>query len=138
MQSNAELIAFNGTTGSVQLIEKEENLDFSAWLTLYQSGDFSKIELINDTDLRGYQLLNTGKQQLFFGKEVETQTFSLLKTTKSAGISLLDLGVALTGDKAVVMKYEGESFWSKMIGQVGYLAAFLVILIIGMRFVLPK
>lgn len=118
LQSNAELLDFNGTTGVVQVIEEEKNLDFSAWLAHYQSGDFSKIELVNDTDLKGYSLLQTGKQEVMFGKEIETQTFNLLKTTKSAAISLLDLGIALTGEKTVVMKYEGESFLSKLLGQI--------------------
>lgn len=78
----------------------------NTWLEAYQKGFFSKVELINDTELKGYALVSTGEQSVFFGKKFALENYEVQKTTKSASLSLLDLGVQLTGENLVVMKYQ--------------------------------
>lgn len=90
----------------------------SEWIAAYQSGAFAKIELINDTDLEGYQFVSSGVQSALFGQEFETHKYQLLTTTKSAMITLLDLGVSLTGEDIVLMTYKSESLWTRILGQI--------------------
>ncbi|MDO4713746.1 MAG: hypothetical protein Q4B28_03755 [bacterium] len=92
----------------------------------------------NDTDLDGYVFVSSGQQEVLFGDAVETQTYKLLKTKKSAFMSVADLGLSLTGDHILQVRYPTESIWAKIFGQIGYLLIFLVFLVLAMRFIMPK
>lgn len=129
---------FSGTTGAIQIVEAQEELPLNAWMEAYQTGTFAKIELINDTDLEGYAFISSGQQEVLFWNTVETQTYKLLKTKKSAYMTISDLGLSLTGDHILQVSYPTESIWSKIFSQIGYLLIFLVFLVLAMRFILPK
>lgn len=138
VQNSNKIWYFSGSTGAIQLVESQSKVPLSEWIAAYQSGAFAKIELINDTDLEGYQFVSSGVQSALFGQEFETHKYQLLTTTKSAMITLLDLGVSLTGEDIVLMTYKSESLWTRILGQIWYLILFLIILVIGMRFIMPK
>ena len=59
-------------------------------------------------------------------------------TTKSALTSLSELGISFTGENTVAISYKTESIWMKILGNAAYLVGFLLILVFGMRFVMPK
>lgn len=82
-------------------------------------------------------MIKNGKES-FFTKEYETEVYKAYQTEKSASLNLIDLGVALTGDVEVAIVHEEPSIWEKLFEQVGYLIFFLLILVIGMKFLMPK
>ncbi len=137
VQNNSLISTFWVNTGTVQVIEENEKLSLNQWLEHYHNGTFQKISLTNDEELKGFELTKTGKET-FFTKEYETETYKTYETKKSASLNLIDLGVALTWDIEVAIIREEPSLWSKLFEQVGYLIFFLVILVIGMRFLMPK
>lgn len=138
LQNSNKIWYFSGTTGAIQIVESQEEIPLNSWVEAYQNWTFSKIELSNDTDLDGYVFVSSGQQEVLFGDAVETQTYKLLKTKKSAFMSVADLGLSLTGDHILQVRYPTESIWAKIFGQIGYLLIFLVFLVLAMRFIMPK
>lgn len=137
IQNSSKIWLISGSTGAIEIIKNTEEVPLNEWLTNYTNNNYKKIELINETDLKGYLFLSWEKEK-FFGQEHEIQYFQVNKTTKSALTSLSDLGISLTGENTVAISYKTESIWMKLLGNVAYLIWFLLILVFGMRFVLPK
>ena len=104
----------------------------------YQSWSFSKIELINDQELKGFWFIESWTQNLLFWNQVTIENYNLLTTTKPVSTSLTELGISVTGDNTVLVTYKWESLLSKLIAQVGYIIIFIIILYVGMRFIMPK
>ena len=138
VQNNSLIPAFGVNTGVIQVIEDTEKVSLNQWLANYYDGAYQKISLTNDKDLKGFSLLKKAKESLLFGREYETEVYRAYQTEKSASLNLIDLGVALTGDIEVAIVHEEPSLWSKLLEQVGYLIFFLIILVLGMRFIMPK
>lgn len=137
IQNNSLIPAFWVNTGTIQVIEETEKVSLNQWLANYHNWVFKKISLTNDEDLKGFELIKNGKES-FFTKEYETEVYKAYQTEKSASLNLIDLGVALTGDVEVAIIHEEPSIWEKLFEQVGYLIFFLVILVVGMKFLMPK
>lgn len=72
------------------------------------------------------------------GRTYTAETYKRYQTEKSASLNLLDLGVSLTGTAEVAIVHQEPSLWQKLFEQVGYLIFFLLILVLGMRFMMPK
>lgn len=138
LQSSAKIWFFSGTTGAIQVVDKQQDISLNTWIANYQSGSYSKIELINETQLEGYRFLSSGEETLVFGNKQEIQHFEIDRTTKSALTSFSDLGIALSGENVLLVSYKTESLWMKLLWNVGYLLAFFLILVFGTRFIMPK
>ena len=138
VQNNSLIPAFGVNTGVIQVIEDTEKVSLNQWLANYHEGAYQKISLTNDKDLKGFSLLKKAKESLLFGREYETEVYRAYQTEKSASLNLIDLGVALTGDIEVAIVHEEPSLRNKLLEQVGYLIFFLIILVLGMRFIMPK
>lgn len=137
VQKNAKIWLITGSTWSLELIQKTEETPLNTWLSWYTNHNYKKIELVNETDLKGYIFLS-GETQKFFGKEQKIEYYQVNQTTKSALTSLSELGISLTGENTVAISYKSESIWMKILGNAAYLVGFLLILVLGMRFVMPK
>lgn len=137
VQKNAKIWLITGSTWSLEVIQKTEETPLNIWLSWYTNQNYKKIELVNETDLKGYIFLS-GETQKFFGKEQKIEYYQVNQTTKSALTSLSELGISLTGENTVAISYKSESIWMKILGNAAYLVGFLLILVLGMRFVMPK
>jgi ATP-dependent Zn protease len=126
------------STWVIEKVEKTEILPLNEWLEHYQSWEYDKISLINDQDLEGYQLIETGEQNLLFWKTYTIASYNRFASEKAESLSLIDLWVALTWDVEVAIIHKEPSVWEKLFEQVWYLLIFLLILIIWMKFILPK
>ena len=123
IQNSSKIWLISGSTGAIEIIKNTEEVPLNEWLTNYTNNHYKKIELINETDLKGYLFLSWEKEN-FFGKEHEIQYFQVNKTTKSALTSLSDLGISLTGENTVAISYKTESIWMKLLGNVATLFDF--------------
>ena len=110
IQNSSKIWLISGSTGAIEIIKNTDEVPLNEWLTNYTNNNYKKIELINETDLKGYLFLSWEKEN-FFGKEHEIQYFQVNKTTKSALTSLSDLGISLTGENTVAISYKTESIW---------------------------
>ena len=137
IQKSSKIWLITGSTWAIEVIQKTEEVPLNDWLSWYTNNQYKKIELTNETDLKGYTLLS-GEKQKFFGKEHNIEYYQVNQTTKSALTSLSELGISLTGENTVAISYKTESIWMKILGNAAYLVGFLLILVFGMRFVMPK
>lgn len=138
MQSSSSLTLSSTWTGTIEAIQETKQLPLSEWMANYQSWSFSKIELINDQELKGFSFIESWTQNLLFWNQVTIENYNLLTTTKPVSTSLTELGISVTGDNTVLVTYKWESLLSKLIAQVGYIIIFIIILYVGMRFIMPK
>ena len=137
LQSSSSLTLSSTWTGTIEAIQETKQLPLSEWMANYQSWSFSKIELINDQELKGFSFIESWTQNLLFWNQVTIENYNLLTTTKPVSTSLTELGISVTGENKVLVTYKWESLLSKLIAQVGYIIIFIIILYVGMRFIMP-
>lgn len=92
-------------------------MDLSNWLSLYQSGTFEKVEVINDTLLEGYQKVEKeGDMPLMsLQSDLKVMYYNIYSTQKPATTNLKDLGISLTGATAISSSTEEQNMWSKLL-----------------------
>ena len=98
LQSNSSLTLSSTWTGTIEAIQETKQLPLSEWMANYQSWSFSKIELINDQELKGFSFIESWTQNLLFWNQVTIENYNLLTTTKPVSTSLTELGISVTGD----------------------------------------
>lgn len=115
---------------TVETIRETQEVSLNEFLTKYQEGNFEKIVLEDETDLKGYQFLEKG--------ETTKRYYNLYETKKPLGSSLTDIGISLTGAVLVDVKFNEKGFMQRMLEEVWPLLLLLVILFFGMKFLLPR
>ena len=70
LQSNSSLTLSSTWTGTIEAIQETKQLPLSEWMANYQSWSFSKIELINDQELKGFSFIESWTQNLLFWNQV--------------------------------------------------------------------
>lgn len=128
---------FSAWSWAVEMIDETENLTINQWLEYYQSWEFKKIIVINDKDLEGYSFLETWEETLLWFV-VPTEKYKLYTSEKAESLSVVDLWIALTWDIEISLLHVEDSIWQKLFEQFWTLIFLLLILIIGMRFIIPK
>ena len=103
LQSNSSLTLSSTWTGTIEAIQETKQLPLSEWMANYQSWSFSKIELINDQELKGFWFIESWTQNLLFWNQVTIENYNLLTTTKPVSTSLTELGISVTGDNTVLV-----------------------------------
>ena len=111
------------------------------FLSQYNKNVFTKVGLEDETDLKGYEYLGTGRTfSLMSLKENLTEKYVNIYTTKKPlGTSLKDLGISLTGGAVPVeVTFSKEGWLAKVFDTVGPLVLFILVMFLFMKFALPK
>ncbi len=125
----------------IEKTDKETSMDLTTWLSLYQSGSFDKVKVVNDTLLEGYQEENKeGNVPLMsLQSNVKVVYYNVFSAQKPATTSLKDLGISLTGSTAISSSLEEQNVWSKLFMEtIVPMLFFLVIAIFLFRMMSPK
>ena len=125
----------------VEVIRKEQEVPLNQFLSQYNKNVFTKVGLEDETDLKGYEYLGTGRTfSLMSLKENLTEKYVNIYTTKKPlGTSLKDLGISLTGGAVPVeVTFSKEGWLAKVFDTVGPLVLFILVMFLFMKFALPK
>jgi len=122
---------------AIEVIEETEDLTLNQWLEHYQSWDFKKVNVINDRDLEGYAFVKTWEKVVLWFS-APTSEYKLYKSEKAESLSVVDMGIDLTWNVELALYKVEDSIWMKLFEQLGTLIVFLLVLLIWMRFLLPK
>jgi len=122
---------------AIEVVEETEDLTLNQWLEHYQSWDFKKVNVINDRDLEGYAFVKTWEKVVLWFS-APTSEYKLYKSEKAESLSVVDMGLDLTWDVELALYKVEDSIWMKLFEQLGTLIVFLLVLLIWMRFLLPK
>ena len=122
---------------AIEVVEETEDLTLNQWLEHYQSWDFKKVNVINDRDLEGYAFVKTWEKVVLWFS-APTSEYKLYKSEKAESLSVVDMGIDLTWNVELALYKVEDSIWMKLFEQLGTLIVFLLVLLIWMRFLLPK
>ena len=84
------------TGDKLQVINQTKEVSLNEFLKQYNANTFSKIALEDETNLKWYQYVGTGKTfpLMSLNKSVTEEQYNLLTTVKPIGTSLKDLGIS--------------------------------------------
>ena len=124
----------------LQVVLKTEQVSLNNFLQQYNKNVFTKVALEDETDLKWYQYVGTGKtlSLMSLKKNLTEQQYNLFTTTKPVGTSLKDLGISLTWSVPVTVLINKQSVWSKIFENVGPILLFFVLILLFMKFAMPK
>lgn len=124
----------------LQVVLKTEDVSLNNFLQQYNKNVFTKVALEDETDLKWYQYVGTGKtlSLMSLKKNLTEQQYNLFTTTKPVGTSLKDLGISLTWSVPVTVLINKQSVWSKIFENVGPILLFFVLILLFMKFAMPK
>jgi ATP-dependent Zn protease len=110
------------------------------FLKNYTENKFSKIVLEDETDLKGYEYLGTGKtvSLMSLNKNLTETYYNLLTTKKPINTSMGDLGISLTGAIPVDIVFNTQGWLSKLVENVGPILLFFVLFLFLLKFAMPK
>jgi len=123
-----------------EVVDTTKEVSLNAFLSQYHNGDFSKIKITDGVDLAWYHFVSTGtsKPLTTFTPAISRAHYTLFTTKKPLDTSLSELGVNLTWSTIINVAYTTQSFFEKLLEDVGPLLLFLVIFLVGLKFFLPK
>ncbi|MFA6255561.1 MAG: ATP-dependent zinc metalloprotease FtsH [Candidatus Absconditabacterales bacterium] len=125
---------------TIEVVRETKDVSMNDFLKKYSAGTFTKIVLEDETSLKGYQYVGTGKSVSFMAvkKNLTEQYINIFQTKKPLGTSLKDLGISLTGPVIVDVKFNEKTWRSTLLSDVGPLLIFFVILMLIFKFAMPK
>ena len=122
---------------AIEIVNETEDLSLNQWLDHYQSWDFKKINVINDRTLEGYAFVKTWEKVVLWFS-APTSEYKLYTSEKAESLSVVDMWLALTWNAEISLYKVEDSLWMKLAEQIWTLIAFFLIILIWMRFLLPK
>jgi cell division protease FtsH len=134
--SNQNLKILPNWQVAIEKINDEEKVNLNKFINLYKQNKFEKIEVIDNTLLKGYEKVEQLKQNLksmTFQKsfEIPEIIYNVYKTYKPANTNLKDLGISLTGNTKIIVKYTHENMLQKIfIDQIVPMLFFIFLLIL--------
>lgn len=124
----------------IDVVRKEEQVSLNDFLKYYTNHTFAKVSLEDETDLKWYQYIGTGKTMSFMSlkKSITEEEYNLFTATKPIGTSLKDLGISLTWNVPVTVVINKQTVLSKVVENVGPILLFFVLILVFMKFAMPK
>lgn len=124
----------------VKKILTEKTVDLSTFIKLYKENKFKSINIINDKTLKGYHFVWTGKaiSSLFIKESIIPLEYEVYVSQKPLWTSLKDLGISLTWDTAINVKFKEEWLWEKILVSVLPILLIFFLLMFLLRWALPK
>ena len=93
--------------------------------------------IINDRTLEGYAFVKTWEKVVLWFS-APTSEYKLYTSEKAESLSVVDMWLALTWNAEISLYKVEDSLWMKLAEQIWTLIAFFLIILIWMRFLLPK
>lgn len=124
----------------VQVVRETKEVSLNDFLKQYNDWLFSKIALEDETQLKGYQNVWTGKSLSFMTvkKTLTEQYVNVYETKKPLGTSLKDLWISLTWSVIVDVKFNEKTWRSTLLQDVWPLIIFFILLMFIFKFAMPK
>ena len=124
----------------INKIIAEKKVDLSTFIKDYKEGLFNEIKVINDKTLKGYHFVKTGQAITSMGlrEKIIPLEYEVYTTEKPVTTSLKDLGIVLTGDTAVIVKYEEEWLLQKILINLLPVLLIFFLLMFLLRWAMPK
>lgn len=124
----------------LQVVLKTKEISLNTFLQQYNKNVFTKVALEDETDLKWYQYVGTGKTMSLMSlkKSLTEQQYNLFTTKKPLNTSLKDLGISLTWSIPVDVVFNKQSVLSKVVENVGPILLFFVLILLFMKFAMPK
>lgn len=125
---------------TVEVVKQTKSVSLNEFLWLYQSGTFTKLQLNNDTDLKWYVYLGTGKTipLMSFRKTLVEQNYDIYESKKPLSSSLQDLGISMTWKILIDVWFDKKSTFEKILEQVLPILLFLLAFLLIAKFAMPK
>ncbi len=102
----------------VKNIETEKKVELNEFLDKYKENLFTKIKLINNTDLKWYHLVSTGavnSSMAWNASDIIEKKWDVYTTTVATTLNLKDIGINLTWDTAITIEYEERWVFTKLL-----------------------
>lgn len=128
------------TGDKLQVISSTKEVSLNEFLKQYSKNVFAKIALEDETDLKGYEYLGTGKTISFMSlnKSVTEENYNLFTTKKPLNTSMKDLGISLTWTIPVEIVFNKQGVRSKVFENAAPILLFFVLIFFFMKFAMPK
>jgi len=103
----------NGVWQAGELATTTQEVSLDEFLSGYNNDTYTKLDLKNGRELRGYELIGTGTAMLGLQPK---EIFTIYTTNKPTDTSLLELGIDLeNADKPVNVTYDETSFFMSLL-----------------------
>ncbi len=125
---------------TVEVVRENKEVSLNDFLHNYKKWLFTKIALEDETSLIWYEYLETGASVSFMTvrKNLIEQYVNVYETKKPLGTSLSDLWISMTGNVTVDVKFNEQSWRSKLFSDVWPLLILLVVFVLIFKFAMPK
>jgi len=126
--------------GRIIEINEKKDVSLNDFLSAYHSGDFQKVVVEDDNNLKWYNSLGLVKKTSFMSTrtELEKEVFDVYETSKPSSSSLTELGILMTWAVDVEVIYTEVSMLQKILELVGPIFLFLIVLLVMAKFMMPK
>ncbi len=127
-------------TDKQTIVQKTTDISLNDFVARYESGDFMRIVEEDAESLKWYHLIETKEVDnvLWLGKSFVQEYVEVFQTPTPQWVSLLDLGISLTGATQVEALYNKQSVLSQLFEFVAPLLWVLVVFFLIFRFMGPK
>ncbi len=127
-------------TDKQTIVQKTTDISLNDFVARYESGDFMKIVEEDAESLKWYHLIETKQVDnvLWLGKSFVQEYVEVFQTPKPQWVSLLDLGISLTGATQVEALYNKQSILSQIFEFAAPLLGVLLVFFLIFRFMGPK
>ena len=139
------------TNVNIEKIKEAKQIDLNSFLEMYKNHKFEKIEVINDSILKWYEIIWETTWYVQGSMFLKTQPslrkiiyYKIYETQKPVSTSLKDLGISLTWDTQIIVIYKKESDFKKIIFEqiiptilFFFLFLFFIKLMMWWKWVLP-
>lgn len=127
-------------TDKQTIVQKTTHISLNDFVAHYRSGDFMKIVEEDAQSLQWYHLIESKKVDnvLWLGKSYVQEYVEVFQTPKPEGVSLLDLGISLTGTTQIEALYTKPSILGQVFEFAAPLLGVLVVFFLIFRFMGPK
>ena len=124
----------------VNEIKTEKKIDLSKFVEDYKKWLFSKIVIKNDKDIYWYVFVWTWQVKTYMSLKTKIYPleYDVYKSIKPVWTSLKDLWISLTWSTQIVVKYEEEWLFSKILVNVLPILIILGLLMFMLKWSLPK
>lgn len=141
VSSSIQLYKLRNTQGDViEVVRDTHDVSLNDFLKKYHQWAFTKIVLEDETALKWYTYLGTWSALSFASiqRHLVEQYVELFATQKPLWTSLQDLWISMTWSVIVEVKFNKKSWRSSLLGDIGPLLFFFILLFVVFKFAMPK
>lgn len=124
----------------VDNIENTKELSMNSWLMLYNSGEYKKVEIEDNTTMKGYVFRSSWEQNslLSLWNPVIVDNYYLVTTKKPSDTSILELWMSLTWDTQIKTIYNEDGVWKEILKEFWVMILIMAVFLIWFRLIMWK